>query len=649
MKKTYGLTLAGLLAALTLAVCVNTKNNAPLFLNAVDTNYEVLFNASKNGLTESLTLTSGQTNAYTAAGATLTLDYKNVKDADGAWAHLENGEVSNITAINDLKTLTIELGAGSLKVLSGTVNNGVIMYTESVEVNESTTITFNDGTSHFKLVSDNAVISSLSLSYLCNSGVVTTSDTLNFKGDGSLNYPYEISSLEEFYKLSDISQTYDFLGKNIKLTANLGTIQNNKKLGRGDKPFAGTFDGAGHTIDLNYNFDAGSANQGFVGIMASTGVVKNLTLTGQVTSLNTGDAKIGAFVGVLRGGKLINCTNKANVTAKGNVFGGLVGLIADNAGAELIDCVNDGVISSNGTSAGHITAGGLVGYANINSTISGCTNNGNVTVTGHQTGGIVGKITAGKITNSVNNGAVTSTATALKVDGGLGGIAGSIKEGNASQTITGCTNNGNVTAFDRVGGIVGFQQGLSTSSILTISNNTNLGTISSKRTDSLGVVGGITGYLRYGKILGSTNGVSTDSSKGTILNASTGKTTEDHGTGGIVGLSVDSGGNVIENCTNYADIDLKNTSMVGGISGKAFKTTFIGCKNYGVIKGYKYVSGICARGSGTVTNCVSNGDLHAYMANSISSKVIGAYWGDMTRTDNVTGEGNSTTANITEG
>ena len=200
MKKTYGLTLAGLLAALTLAVCVNTKNNAPLFLNAEDTNYEVLFNASKNGLTESLSLTSGQTNAYTAAGATLTLDYKNVKDVDGAWAHLENGEVSNITAINDLKTLTIELEAGSLKVLSGTVNNGVIMYTESFEVNESTTITFNDGTSHFKLVSDNAVISSLSLSYLCNSGIVTTTDTLNFKGDGSLNYPYEISSLEEFYK-----------------------------------------------------------------------------------------------------------------------------------------------------------------------------------------------------------------------------------------------------------------------------------------------------------------------------------------------------------------------------------------------------------------------------------------------------------------
>ncbi len=102
--------------------------------------------------------------------------------------------------------------------------------------------------------------------------------------------------------------------------------------------------------------------------------------------------------------------------------------------------------------------GGLCGFANGNTVISGITSCVNVSAK-CTAGGIAGYIlrngTGKKITikNCDNRGTVTSTATSAY--GAAGGIVGSVYALTADIEITDCNNYGGVSGYQYVGGIVG--------------------------------------------------------------------------------------------------------------------------------------------------------------------------------------------------
>ena len=162
-------------------------------------------------------------------------------------------------------------------------------------------------------------------------------------GTGTADKPYEISTAEQLAGLAKlVNDGTNFSGKFIKLTADILLNELDKdgmpRVAEGQaeaykwtpignsaqKKFQGTFDGDGYTVSGVY-IKADKANfQGLFGF--STGTVKNLIVTGNITATNA--MNIGGVVGINNNGNVINCgfygginktSNKANC---GGVVGG---------------------------------------------------------------------------------------------------------------------------------------------------------------------------------------------------------------------------------------------------------------------------------------------------------------------------------------
>ena len=182
------------------------------------------------------------------------------------------------------------------------------------------------------------------------------------------------------------------------------------------------FDGAGYKV-----FNIKSDN-GLFGTVGGGSVIKNLTLEGEiVNSIGT----IGGIAKYLQTGTIEKCVNKANITITGennNTIGGIAAYTYN--GASIINCINKGIISAEGSEVG-----GILGYtAGSDAKIEGCINEGTITG-GSIVGGIIGKDTNGiEIKNCYNTGAVTGIAN-------VGGFIGQ----TSKTTITSCYNIGNVS------------------------------------------------------------------------------------------------------------------------------------------------------------------------------------------------------------
>ncbi len=194
-------------------------------------------------------------------------------------------------------------------------------------------------------------------------------------------------------------------------------------------PYAGTFDGNGHTITFNIEGAQSASLFNYLG-----GTVKNLTTAGEI---NFTSGVNGGMVSNIKGtATLENCVNKANITVtsattftsvKGNI-GGLVGYVQGTGALTMKNCVNMGKIS------------GIIQYA----------------------GGLVGKVSSNKnnkneIIDCANVGEVTST---FATNGyGLGGIVGYSDAVGTTDvyglTISGCYNTGAISGSNAVGGIIG--------------------------------------------------------------------------------------------------------------------------------------------------------------------------------------------------
>ncbi len=250
------------------------------------------------------------------------------------------------------------------------------------------------------------------------------------------------------------------------------------------KPFRGSFDGQGYTID-NLVIDGGE-NQ-HVGLFANLqgATVKNVVF-GEGCKFS-GKNRVGAVAGGITGdlGKnstIDNCMNKGEVVGSGAFVGGLVGYAA----ATGLNCWNE--------------AGGKATQAEFDAaiaanifTITNCTNTGAVTAATRDAGGIVG---AGcvrmNIGNCRNTGAVESKAMD-KNTRGTGGIIGRAYVNTATEAsaITGCINNGSVKVDKYfVGGIIGTVD----SHKVNITNCKNFGAISTGSAAAEGTAGAICAY-----------------------------------------------------------------------------------------------------------------------------------------------------------
>ena len=236
--------------------------------------------------------------------------------------------------------------------------------------------------------------------------------------------------------------------------------------------FAGVLDG-NHCSIKGINLSSTNRGTGLFGGIGSNGVVKNLSVYGNVVSTN---GTVGGLTGWL-GGKLDNCTSYVTVTGTSDV-GGLVGNAETKS--QVLNCVNYGNINGSAERVGGVAGTGKSVFTN-------CVNFGNVTSTSSEVGGIIGagtsQDTASLQSYLRNYGIVTGVNTTggivgllyVKLDNAvnygevrasswnIGGIVG--RSANTS-VVSNCTNNGIASSTGScVGGIIGTNQGILQSSV----------------------------------------------------------------------------------------------------------------------------------------------------------------------------------------
>ena len=280
--------------------------------------------------------------------------------------------------------------------------------------------------------------------------------------------------------------------------------------------FDGEFNGNGHTITVNINFD--STASGLFRNIFENANFHDVNLAGTVTSrtymsplcvYNNGLVKnvnssvtinvptYGYAGGILfrnnPNGKIENCKFTGSVTSHARA----AGIACENQGI-ISSCINEGAISS--TTDNFV--GGIVAVAGtgttknddpkgITNSITSCINKGNITSADHDCGGVVGFAYSNtKITYCSNYGKVVSTgATSGRADGGvvgrINGDASSIS--NAQTVVNYCYNGGEVESNLNLGGLIGMIN-RSTNPVVSIVGGFSTGKVSGTASTNTGTL-----------------------------------------------------------------------------------------------------------------------------------------------------------------
>ena len=401
-------------------------------------------------------------------------------------------------------------------------------------------------------------------------------------------------------------------------------------IGNQSHPFAGTFDGRGHTISGLYIGTQGT-NNGLFGVMSGT--VKNMTLNGRIA---TGD-DTGGFAGENRG-RIENCVFKGMITGGGTSYTNVGGIAGLNKGT-ITGCSHEGEIHAFAVSR----IGGIAGTTKDGS-IENCVNKGFVgspmSDAQENCGGIAGFYESGGLSDCRNEGQVQGSSN-------VGGIVGRMAE---RRTLSGFANTGSVTGnYDNVGGIIGYVdyytsvtdcrntgsvKGSNAGGIAgfskagTISGCVNTGSLTNGQSLN-GAVGGIVGYADVNTVISycSNSGViqadADDSRYGGIVghldNAKVhycynlGEVSCRSEAGGIIGHAWYS---EVKCCFNtgyvHADNGILGTgSCFGGVAGYTSSVSYYDCYNTGTVIGNKNAGGILGHAYKglTLQNCVSTGSV----------------------------------------
>jgi len=279
---------------------------------------------------------------------------------------------------------------------------------------------------------------------------------------------YVLTDIADLYGFAYLSYGTDFAKKTVQLGADITLNSGNaanwatttpalvwRSIASKDRPFAGTFDGQGHTISGLYQ----NTDTRFGGLFAdvtSTAVVKNVKLSNSYfKSTVDGSAAIAAVIGRANGGTFtgIYTDDTVIVTACGDHIGGIIGLV--NGNTTVNNCWNAANITN--TSTDHDGTGGIVGCRYDGKlTITHCMNSGTIDVTAY--------------TEINNKGNVVPYA------------AGLVGYTNSKDTIVDdCLNTGSVLvdkANNCFGGLMGYHtaSGTITNTYTTKESSTQTGT-----------------------------------------------------------------------------------------------------------------------------------------------------------------------------
>ena len=382
------------------------------------------------------------------------------------------------------------------------------------------------------------------------------------QGTGTEADPYQITSADELMWFAG-----QVNGSGTKSTSTLcAVLKNNIDLtGKAWTPigiynsysdyvyYGGIFDGGGFTVS-GLSIDNGKQYQAFIGYVKG-GTVKNLTVSGEVTTSTNSYAYAAGIVAYGSPVTMENCVNRVNVTA---------------------------------TAKGYI--GGVIGYSNTGSSIKNCRNVGNVSGTGDYTGGIVGTASGTTtITNCLNSGEIRNAGKPGSYSYCTGGIAGNA--GSAS-VISMCGNTGDISStIKRTGGIVGSLDG-------TVEKSFNTGSIT-----GIYGVGGIAGDSSGSK--GST--ITACYNKGNICSVSPTAEFNDtnaKGVGGVLGgVSSNSAKAKVSDCYNTGSVtsssaikDITLGGVIGNSSGKNYKGDVT--ENLATAQNSYYLTDSAAQGDG---------------------------------------------------
>ena len=467
------------------------------------------------------------------------------------------------------------------------------------------------------------------------------------------------------------------LKNNITLTEqNWIAIGSNGKV---NPQFTGIFDGGNNTIDglsVNYNSTAHKLtlagevnpsyqlNAGLFGVLAKGGVIKNLTVEGQIivnmdNSPKDSDGKdawtyVGGIVAQVNGGTVQKCTSKVNIIAgeyaagKTRV-GGIVGRAYCNTGDVVVKyCKNEGEINLEYKSA--VASGdfapqvaGIVaivadGKAGYTTTVTNCENNKKVSATNLPApaiGGVIGTLSKvnenlGEFVQLKNTGAIS--AITPKGNTNVGGVIGDVAgDGVNLITIKECTNTGAVTVNDsantiaqpRTGGVIGY----TSKGCIEIDTCENSGTVTvAAGTAAQCYVGGVVGRTNAGSV---DNGVTIkDCENSGIVDVSAQKAGW-HYAGGITsttygGGSTDNYRIVVDGCINSGRVSVTNahatnavTFRAGGILGTLNQHTKVSnCTHSGIVAmesqsvKYDFLGGIAGQLENTyalIDGCTNSG------------------------------------------
>ena len=312
-----------------------------------------------------------------------------------------------------------------------------------------------------------------------------------FSGEGTEENPYEIPDLETLLLFTksvnggtNYDQKYVKLTNDIDLSGDCGADIGGNEVSWtpiGDSEtnvFAGTFDGGGFTISgLYINNSTDSASVGLFGV--NSGTIQNLNVSGAIT-VNASNCNAGGIAGFNNNGTVSGCTSGVSITdsttAKANAIGGIAG--GNNTSGGIDNCTNTGILSGGEDSS----VGGIAGSSS-NRNIQNCQNS--ASVTGKNAGGIVGNQDSGSVTACFNTGEIQGVGASAAA---VGGIAGTSR-----GTIQNCYNTADISGNDATdscaGGVVG-----------SCDNGTVLHCYS---------VGGVSGAINIGGVIGRTNGAVT--------------------------------------------------------------------------------------------------------------------------------------------
>lgn len=234
-------------------------------------------------------------------------------------------------------------------------------------------------------------------------------DTLS--GSGTEDDPYLLATAADLKAFRDMANAEASSTLCATLTADIDLGGEDWKPFEGPSvgdAYAGTFDGANHTIKgLSVN-STSSAGAGLFGTVCGA-TIKNLKVEGNVSASKS--AFVGGIVGRTQTSATIDsCSFAGTVTStkksgSSNATAGIVGKV-NNGTVTITNCANTATVNGNGN-----IAAGILGYGGSNKvTVENCYNTGAISGQ-YYASGICGSSTnkASSIRNCYNSGTITAT------------------------------------------------------------------------------------------------------------------------------------------------------------------------------------------------------------------------------------------------